>query len=132
LLDGAETEGQAMSNVFLQLQNASEYGMQYLRLKSDIEIHQLLLAFLVQRHEEAKIEEQRNTPTLVRLDPPSFPTRRIWPRRGLMVVISAITALVFSGFGCLVFEFIRNASRDTTHPQHRHLVRIRQAWRRSE
>jgi len=109
-----------------RLQDTPDQAMQFLRLKRDIEIQQMLVAFLVEQHERARIEERRNTPTLLRLDPPALATKRVWPRRGLMVTVAAFGALVLAVLIALTLEFIR-AVGDPAHPQHERAEQIRRS-----
>ncbi|RPH94038.1 hypothetical protein EHM69_08580, partial [candidate division KSB1 bacterium] len=117
------------ADFLLHMEDTPEKGMVYLRLMRDIEIQQLLVAYLVQQHEQAKIDELRNTPTLMRLDPPTLSTIRIWPRRGFMVVIAAVGAFVFSAAFALFLEFLKKASTDPTHPSYSRMQSLIQNWR---
>jgi tyrosine-protein kinase Etk/Wzc len=114
----------------ISLKDIPQKGITFLRLKRDIEIQQLLVAYLLQQHEQAKIEELRNTPTLLRLDPPTEGTKKTWPKRGMMTVIAFAAAFVFSTAIAYLMDFFTKASRDMNHPQHTHIQAIRQAWSR--
>jgi uncharacterized protein involved in exopolysaccharide biosynthesis len=111
----------------IRLKDTPAQGLAYLRLMRDIEIQQTLVALFIQKYETAKIDEQRNTPTVLRLDPPSAATKRVWPRRGLMVGVAALAALVFGTAAALIIEFFRRAASDPSHPQYGHVMRVRES-----
>lgn len=114
----------------LHLKDVPDQGMMFLRLKRDIEVQQLLVAILLQQYEQARIDEKRDTPTLWRIDPPTLATKRIWPRRSIMVGMAAFGTFVFGCVFALILESIRNASVDPSHPQHHRLLNIRAAFRK--
>jgi tyrosine-protein kinase Etk/Wzc len=116
------------SEILIKLTGAPQQGMIFVRLKRNIEIQQMLVGFLLQQYEQARIEEQRNTPTIMRLDPPMIASGRIWPRRGMMVIIASVVAFVFATSLALIIDFFRRASSNPAHPQYDRIVRIRQAW----
>jgi uncharacterized protein involved in exopolysaccharide biosynthesis len=113
----------------LRLRDVPAQGLQFLRLKRDIEIQQLLTAYLIQQFEQARVEELRNTPTLVRIDPPTLAARRIWPKRGMMVVVAFAGALFFATMLAFLLDFFQRAGADSTHPQYKTLENLRQSWR---
>ena len=120
----------ARTNAFLLgIAEVPSAGLTYLRIMRDIEIQQLLVGYLLQQHEQARIAELRNTPTLMRIDPPVEATRRIWPRRGLMVGIAFFATFIFSSAIALLFEMVTKASLDISHPQHQHLANLRRSWK---
>lgn len=110
---------------FLLLEDTPEYGKTYLRLFREIEIQQLLVGFLLQQYEQSKIEAQRNTPTLMRIDPPNYPTKRVWPRRGLMTVIGTLAGFLLGLFHAIGWEKIHVARTDPTHPLYDYLSKGR-------
>lgn len=79
-----------------------ELGMQYARLFREVEIQSKLLEFLIPQYEQARIQEVKDTPTVTKLDKGRVPTRRIKPKRKIMVLITVFlsfivcTAIVFT------------------------------------
>ena len=86
-------------NDLIRLGNSPQIVLQYIRLQRDVEIQYKILAFLLPLYEQAKIEENRNTPTILILDKPYIAERKAKPKRLTMVVI-----LTFVGF-FLAFAF---------------------------
>lgn len=116
---GGPINGQSL---MLDLQDAPHQGMTFLRFKRDIEIQQVLMAILLQQFEQARIDEHRNTPTIVILDPAVEATQRIWPKRGMMVLIAAMGSFIFGVVIALVIEFFRDAGK----PGHVHYSSVQQ------
>jgi tyrosine-protein kinase Etk/Wzc len=112
-------------DLMIKMRETPVKGLTYLRLMRDIEIQQLLVAILIQQFEQARIEEFRNTPTLMRIDLPVIATQRIWPKRGLMVGIGAIAALIFGAAIALFIEYYRSVLTDEQHPHHTKLLALR-------
>jgi len=77
----------------LSLKGKSQVIMDFLRLKRDVEIQNKILSFVLPLYEQAKIEENKNTPTVLILDPPFVPERKAKPKRSIVVLL--ITGLVF-------------------------------------
>ena len=71
--------------------------MNFLRLKREVEIQNKILTIILPLYEQAKIEENRNTPSILVLDPPFIPDYKTKPKR-LYVVLGmtiGITLLVY-------------------------------------
>lgn len=81
-------------NDFLRLGNSPQIAISFLRLQRELEIQQKILTFLLPLYEQAKIEEKRETPTILVLDTPNIAERKSKPKRLTMVVF--LTGL---GFG---------------------------------
>jgi uncharacterized protein involved in exopolysaccharide biosynthesis len=112
----------------INLLDSPEHGKQFLRLMREIEIQQLVVLYLTQQYEQQKIESVRNTPTLSIVQQPVIATKRIWPRRGLMVLLAAFGAFALALLIGMMIEFVRSATNDPAHPQHQRMSKIRQSW----
>ena len=73
-------------NDFLSLGNSPEIAMGFLRLQREVEIQTKILTFVLPLYEQAKIEEKRETPTIIVLDQPYIAERKTKPKRLTMVV----------------------------------------------
>ncbi|MBI5059378.1 hypothetical protein HZB60_06310 [candidate division KSB1 bacterium] len=118
----------AEKDFLIPMQSIPEEGRTYLRLMRDIEIQQMLVGFILQQYEQSKIEEQRNTPTIVRVDPPYEATKRSWPKRSVMVLMAFTITFIFSSMIAKLIDYFTKASRDPMHAQHGNVAAIRQAW----
>jgi len=112
------------------LKDAPSYGITYLKLLRDITVQELLYQFLVQQYEQARIAEVRHTPTMQAIDWASAPTKRSWPKRGVMVIAAGAAAFVFAVATALIVDGFRTASAQPDHPQHSKVLALKSALRR--
>lgn len=89
----SEIENSTDLDDFLRLGNSPQIAMSYLRLQRNLEIQTKIVTFMLPLFEQAKIEEKRETPTVLVLDKPYIAERKTKPKRLTMVVI-----LTFVGF----------------------------------
>lgn len=75
------------------MKGAPEVAMNFLRLARNVEIQNKILTFILPIFEQAKIEENKNTPTIMVLDPPSVPDKKAKPKRAYVVI--GMTLLAF-------------------------------------
>ena len=80
----------------LKLGNSPQIAISYLRLQREVEIQNKIMAFILPIYEQAKIEEQRETPTILVLDKPYVAERKKKPKRLTMVVIWTLVGLISS------------------------------------
>jgi uncharacterized protein involved in exopolysaccharide biosynthesis len=83
-------------NLFVPFKDVPEIGAEYIRRYRDFEIQNRMLEFLVPLYEQAKIDEQKDTPVVLVLDNAVPPERKAQPRRSLIVLINMSLALIFS------------------------------------
>jgi len=67
------------------LKGSPEVVMNFLRLKRDVEIQNKILSTIIPILEQSKIEEKRETPTVLILDPPNVPDKKAKPKRAYIV-----------------------------------------------
>ncbi len=77
----------------LSLKGSPAKVIEYIRLARNIEIQNKMLAFITPILEQAKIEENNKTPSLLILDYPSIPDKKAKPKR--LYVILAFTLIAF-------------------------------------
>jgi len=97
----AEIQNSTDINEILRLGNSPQIVMSYLRLVRDVEIQTKILTFILPIYEQAKIEEKRETPTIIILDKPVIAERKTKPKRLTMVLV-----FTFLGFIASVVIFI--------------------------
>lgn len=73
--------------------NVPELGIAYLRLYRDYEIQTKLLEFILPLYEQAKIEEQKDTPAVIVLDKAIPPERATVPKRLFIEIVFAFVVL---------------------------------------
>ena len=120
----------AEDKLILSLNDVSTYGVTYLKLIRDITVQEFLYQFLVQQFEQARIAEVRRTPTMQAIDRAITPTKRSWPKRGIMVVAAAAAAFIFAVACALLLDNYRTASAEPDHPQHKRILALKDTIRR--
>lgn len=96
----AELELSELDN---KLKDVPELGVTYLRLYRDFTIQQRIYQTIVPILEQAKIEEQRDTPTLLVLDYPTVPKLAYSPKKKVIVIVFFfITLLISTGVALLM------------------------------
>ncbi len=81
---------------YLRLGNSPQIILSYLRLQRDMEIQAKIITFLLPLYEQAKIEEKRETPTILILDKPFVSERKTKPKRLTMVLVFTFVGFVLS------------------------------------
>lgn len=96
------------NNDFLKLGNSPQIALSYLRLQRELEIQTKILTFLLPLYEQAKIEEKRETPTILILDKPVVSERKKKPKRLTMVFAMTLVGFVFANLYFLSkYQFIK-------------------------
>lgn len=88
----------------LSLGNSPVIALSYLRLQRELEIQTKILTFLLPVYEQAKIEEKKETPTILILDTPEVAEKKTKPKRLTMVLLSLIGSLALFSIGSVFFE----------------------------
>jgi tyrosine-protein kinase Etk/Wzc len=79
----------------IRLGNSPQILLSYLRLQRNIEIQSKIIAFLLPLYEQAKIEEKRETPTVLILDTPVVAEKKSKPKRLTMVIVFTFFGFIF-------------------------------------
>ncbi|MBS1517385.1 MAG: hypothetical protein JSS91_04790 [Bacteroidetes bacterium] len=88
----------------LNLKGSPSVIMNYIRLRREVEIQNKILVTLIPMLEQAKIEENRETPTVLVLDYPNVPDKKSKPKRS--IIMGLITMGVF--FGTYIFYYMKD------------------------
>lgn len=81
----------------LNLKGSPNVAMNFLRLKRDLEIQNKIMVTLIPMLEQSKIEENRETPTVLIIDKPNIPDKKSKPKR--IVIVGILT------FGTFIFTY---------------------------
>lgn len=92
----------------IKLGNSPQILLGYLRLQRDVEINTKILTFVLPLYEQAKIEEKKETPTIIILDKPNIAEKKTKPKRFTMVVLFTFMGFVISIFFIFVREKAKN------------------------
>lgn len=101
-------------NLSINVKEIPEISLLFADLLRQQKINETLNIFVRQQYEQAKFLEEKNTPTIMVLDRPQYPERRIYPKRRNMVLI----ALLFSMFLNIVFIIYKQKTNNfkSNHP----------------
>ncbi|MCB1059517.1 MAG: hypothetical protein KDB65_04735 [Calditrichaeota bacterium] len=124
----SEKEDPAERDFLLRIDSATEDGKTYLRLYRDIELHSIMVAVLTQQYEQARMDEARNTPTMAIVEPPSVGTKRVAPKRTMLVALGALIGLMFGLVYASFAELVR-AMSVPGNPNHDKYLALRRSWR---
>lgn len=90
-------------NEILSLKGKPDIAISFLRLTRNIEIQSKIITFLLPMYEQAKIEEKRETPSVLILDYPFVPDKKIRPARmTVTLVVFFLSLLISIGFAILI------------------------------
>ncbi|OLD58722.1 MAG: hypothetical protein AUI33_17290 [Ignavibacteria bacterium 13_1_40CM_2_61_4] len=90
--------------ILVPFRQAPALATEYLRLYRDVEIQYKILQFITPLFEQAKVEEQRSTPSVVVLDHGTVPERKAKPKVSLYALLAFVTSTVVSLFVVLSAE----------------------------
>lgn len=91
-------------NDLLSLGNSPQIAMSYLRLQRELEVQTKILTFLLPIYEQAKIEEKRETPTILILENPYVAEKKSKPKRLTMVILSTFISFFILWLCIIVYE----------------------------
>ena len=96
--------------LFIPFSKAPEVGIEFIRIKRELEVQNSIFEMLTTLYEQAKIEEAKDTPTIQVLDKAIPPEKKYKPRRALMVTVWSGIALVFSVMLAFLFDYMEKVS----------------------
>ncbi|MBD3169003.1 MAG: hypothetical protein GF307_05935 [candidate division Zixibacteria bacterium] len=102
MMEGSDNESR---NIILPFSDTPQLGLEFVRLTREFEIQETIFELLITQFEQAKIEEQKDTPTLQVLDEAKPPERRSRPVRFKMVLMGMLGSLAFSVIVVLLIEY---------------------------
>lgn len=102
------------ANVLIPLNIAPELAMEYVRFYRDLEIQNTILEFLTPLYEQAKVDEKRETPSVVVLSYASMPERKAKPKVSLYALITLVTTTLVSLLAVFGWEAVGRMR--TLHP----------------
>lgn len=91
----------------LKLKGAPDVLLNYLRLQKEVEIQNKIQSFLLPLYEQAKIEEKKEMPTVLVLDSPNIPEKKVKPQRVKMILASMLIAFSVCLFSTMFIDKIK-------------------------
>ncbi len=85
-------------NLLIPFKRAPELAYKYLKIYRDLEIQYKILEFVQPMYEQAKVEEARNTPSVLVLDKATPADRKSKPKGSLYALVSFVSSAVIGYF----------------------------------
>ncbi|MEK7249817.1 MAG: hypothetical protein AAB209_05270, partial [Bacteroidota bacterium] len=99
--------------VFVPFSKVPDLGIEFVRRFRNVEIQYKILQFITPLYEQAKVEERRQTPSVIVLDKAGPAERKAKPKVSLYGLLALVISLVVSLFVVLTIEMMeRLKSRD--------------------
>ncbi len=114
-LNSGTDASQKEVNLLIPFKKAPQLGNDYLKIYRNLEIQYKILEFIQPLYEQAKIEEVRNTPSVLVLDKASPPDRKAKPKGTIYALVSFVSSLLVGYF--LVFMMEMFLKLKTTDPE---------------
>jgi tyrosine-protein kinase Etk/Wzc len=93
--------------LFVPFSKVADLGMEYLRRYRDVEIQYKILQIITPLYEQAKVEERRQTPSVVMLDRAGPAERKSKPKVTLYALMGFVISLLLALFVVLVIELVK-------------------------
>jgi len=97
--------------IFPPFDNAPDLGVQYFRFYRQVELQGKILELILPLYEQAKIEEQRDTPSMLVLDKATPPEKASKPRRLLITAIVFFASIVIGTMLTFFVDYLERAKR---------------------
>jgi tyrosine-protein kinase Etk/Wzc len=110
-LKALETGRGQLSYLNLPLDEIPSLSVKYADLKSEVGIQEKIYDLLTGMYEEARIKEQKDTPTISVLETAYPPEIKYLPKRGLIIVSSFMASLCLAILLALFADYIENLRR---------------------
>lgn len=97
-------------NLLPPIKNLPDLGTEYYRLYRDLEIKNKIIVFITPLLEQARLEQSKNIPSVIILDPPLVPERKDRPKRSLIILAATLSVFSISFLILLIWDL-----RDKNH-----------------
>ncbi len=101
--------------LLIPFKEAPALGNEYLKIYKNLEIQYKILEFIQPLYEQAKIEEVRNTPSVIVLDKAGPADHKAKPKASLYALIAFVSSLIVGYF--FVFLFVLNDKMKLQDPK---------------
>jgi len=95
-----------LRDIFIPTNRIPDLSLQYARLLRDAKVQETLFELLTQQYELARIKEAKDSPTIQVLDLATVPEKKSGPKRGLIVALATLSALVLTSIWAFIAEYL--------------------------
>jgi tyrosine-protein kinase Etk/Wzc len=110
-MDAIEKGSGTASYLGLPLADIPDLTIRYTALKATVDLQSKVHELLTSMYEEARIKEQKDTPTISILETAYPPELKYSPKRTLIVVITFAASLILAVFLALFADYLENLRR---------------------
>ena len=114
--------------IFIPLKQTPQLGVEYLRLYRNVEIQNKILQFITPVFEQAKVEENRSTPSVVVLDLAYPPERKAKPKVSMFALLAFVISLLFSLTVVFTGEALRRLQAMSPERYHHIVSTLQSDW----
>ncbi len=117
--------------IFPPFDRAPEIGMEYFRRYRELEIQGKILELLMPLYEQSKIEEQRDTPSVIVLDSAVPAVKADKPKRAILTVLITMASFIMTFFIALLLDRSAQARDNRSKQENEKIAMIRHElhWR---
>jgi uncharacterized protein involved in exopolysaccharide biosynthesis len=101
-------------NVFVPFSKIPDLGGEYIRKLREVEIQYKILQFITPLYDQAKVEEQRSTPSVIVLDYASPAERKAKPKRLFIILAGALIGVFGTFLYTALYERLSNEKKNDT------------------
>lgn len=106
---------QSITSVFIPFRKAPLLGLQYVRLYRNVKIYNELIKVIVPMLEQARLQEKRESPSIVIVDKATVPEKKGRPKRSLIVIFIFFGLISLSSIYIFFVEHLNNIKNTEPH-----------------
>jgi tyrosine-protein kinase Etk/Wzc len=114
--------------VFVPFSKVPDWGMEYLRRYREVEIQYKILQFIVPMYEQAKVEERRETPSVIVLDHGYPAERKSKPKVWLYTLLAFVASTFVAFVVVFVLELVTRLRREAPDRYETLVSTLRHDW----
>lgn len=114
--------------LFVPFRKVPELGAEYVRRYRGVEIQYKILQFITPLFEQAKVEERRQTPSVLVLDRAGPAERKAKPKVTLFALAALVASSILAIVGVFLFELIKNIRTIAPEKFDSHIADLRRDW----
>lgn len=115
-IESFEEEGSKFREALVSL---PDLWVEYSNLLRDVKVQEILYEFLLTQYEQAKIQEQKDTPVIQVLSWATVPEHKVKPKRAVVSLVLAVVAVLLTILYLLCRRFIENQRIQNPHLHNR-------------
>jgi uncharacterized protein involved in exopolysaccharide biosynthesis len=96
------------------LKKSPELGAEYMRRETEIRVQEAMYKLLRQQSEQMRLEEAKMLTNLHVLEPPWENDKKVFPRRGIILMFTAFMSFLLATLLCNFLEFMRSEKEKNT------------------